>query len=118
VNPLALLRLSPLGLAPWAIAALAVVAGGAGTLWYRGAYHALEASIARAVAEQQEKDRALGERLLAEQRASLNALHDKTLASLKVVSDAPVTSTCGPVQRDASRGVRAILGGGAAPSRP
>lgn len=71
-----------------------------------------EAAVAQAVLEQERKDHELSARLLNDQRESLTALHNQTLASLKAVQNAPVTSSCGPVVRDAANGVRSRYGSG------
>ena len=104
--------------APWIVAATAILLGLLGVLHYRDAYHALQARIAAAVAEQAERDRALSAELLDAQRRQLETLHARTISQLKVVANEPVTHDCGPVMRAASHGVRQILGGGAAPPRP
>lgn len=78
----------------------------------KAAFATYKEKQAEAVAEQQAKDRKLSERLLNEQRESLTALHNQTLASLKAVQNAPVTSSCGPVVRDAAVGVRSRYGSG------
>ena len=83
----------------------------------KAAFATYKQKQAEAVAEQQAKDRELSQRLLNEQRESLSRLHEQAISSLKTVSNAPITSTCGPVQRDATRGVRelfAVPGGKAA----
>lgn len=72
-----------------------------------------EAAVAQAIVEQERKDKELSARLLSDQRESLTALHNQTLASLKAVQNAPVTSSCGPVVRDAASGVRSRYGSGA-----
>jgi hypothetical protein len=104
--------------APWVIAVTAGLLGLVGVLHYRDAYHALQARVAAAVAEQARRDRVLSAELLEAQRRQLDALHAETVSQLKVMANAPVTNDCGPVMRAASHGVRAVLGGGAAPARP
>jgi hypothetical protein len=116
MNPLALLKY-----APWALAALAAVAA----LWFKAEADHCQASFAtykeeqaKAIAAQMLKDRELSNRLLNEQRESLNRLHEQSLSSIKAIQNAPVTSTCGPTLRDASRGVRALIQPGQPPARP
>lgn len=75
---------------------------------------ACEANVAKAVAKQQADDKALSNKILDRQKSALDALHAQALSSLQKVQNAPITSSCGPVQRDASYGVRAIVRGGPA----
>jgi hypothetical protein len=78
-----------------------------------------QAKIARALAEQEQQDRALSARLLEQQRDNLNRLHAQALVSLRKISDAPVSKDCGPVMRDASRSVRQLIAAGRKPpARP
>ena len=72
-----------------------------------------QAAVAQALAKQQADDKALSDKLLDRQKGALDALHAHALSSLQRVTNAPITSTCGPVQRDASRSVQSIVRGSA-----
>lgn len=76
----------------------------------------IEAKVAEAVAEQERKDKELSGRLLETQRVVLDELHGRAVAELRKVNNAPITRDCGPVMRDASRGVQSVIRGG--PAQP
>ncbi|MBS0524307.1 MAG: hypothetical protein JSS04_11810 [Proteobacteria bacterium] len=106
-------------LPPWVpFAAIGVLAIG-----LAGGFFALEASrraegaarvIAadrKAVIEQQQKDARLSADLVATQAAEIAALQDKARTVITRIDNAPRTTGCGPVMRDASRGVRELFAG-------
>lgn len=97
----------------YAIGALAVVLILLGVFAYGIHYGSAEckAGVAAAVAKQQADDKALSDTLLTRQKGALDALHTQTLSALQKVSSAPITNTCGPVQRDASHSVQSIVRG-------
>lgn len=72
----------------------------------------------KAVIEQQQKDARLSADLVARQAAEIAALQDKAQTVITRIVNAPSTSGCGPVMRDASRGMRELFdGAGGAPAR-
>jgi hypothetical protein len=75
---------------------------------------ACEAAVAQAVAKQAADDKALSDKLLSTQKTVLDKLHAQSTTAQQKVANAPITDTCGPVERDASRSVRALVRGGAA----
>ena len=109
---------SLLGLLPsWVpFAAVGVLA-----LGLAGGYFALKASwqaegaasvIAadqKAVIEQQQKDAKLSAELVAHQATEIASLRDKAQTVITRIDNAPKTTGCGPVMRDASRGVRDLF---------
>lgn len=106
---------TPYKLAGGAIAVALLLAALIG--FYAWAHHegaaSCEAAVARAVAEAQAQDRTRSEQLLDAQGKALTALHAQASTYSQKVANEPVTSTCGPVQRDASHGVRDIIHSGA-----
>lgn len=83
---------------------------------------AIKAADAVAVAAAQKKADDLGNELIIAQAAA-NAVTERTVTVYQDrIVHAPTTNTCGPVVRDAARGVRDTLGGGeaspAGPARP
>lgn len=99
---------------PWVLVALAVAFG----VWERGsADHAkaalsdFKAKAAEAVAAQKIADAATSAALIAQREADLAALQGQVDQLMEKVRNAPVTNSCGPVVRDAARGVRNILRG-------
>jgi hypothetical protein len=71
----------------------------------------------KAVIEQQEKDARLSAGLVARQAAEIATLQDKAQTVIRRIDNAPKTTGCGPVMRDASHGVRELFGGaGGAPA--
>lgn len=71
----------------------------------------------KAVIEQQQKDARLSAELVARQAAEIASLQDKAQAVITRIDNAPKTTGCGPVMRDASRGVRELFdGAGGAPA--
>jgi hypothetical protein len=73
----------------------------------------------KAVIEQQQKDARLSADLVARQVAEIATLQDKAQTVITRIDNAPKTTGCGPVMRDASRGVRQLFdgAGGAPPGR-
>jgi hypothetical protein len=63
----------------------------------------------RAVIEQQQKDARFSAELVANQAAEMAALQDKAQTVITRIVNAPSTSGCGPVMRDASHGVRELF---------
>lgn len=103
---------SPLGKGLAIVLAIAIALGFAYGEGRKDGRASCEAKVAQALVEQERKDKELSARLLNEQRESLTTLHNQTLASLKAVQNAPVTSSCGSVVRDAASGVRSRYGSG------
>ena len=117
-----------LGLLPsWvpfaAIGVLAIgLAGGFFALkasWQAEGAASVIAADQKAVIEQQQKDARLSAKLVANQAAEIAALQDKAQTVITRIDNAPKTTGCGPVMRDASRGVRELFNGtgGAPPGR-
>src|SRR5689334_23327695 len=72
----------------------------------------------KAVIEQQQKDARLSADLVARQAAEIATLQDKAQTVITRIDNAPKTTGCGPVMRDASHGVRELFdGAGGAPAR-
>lgn len=99
---------------PWAVCALGIMFG----VWERGSAMSAEASLAsfqaqdaQAVAAQKVADAATSAALIKQRDADEAALQDQINQLMEKVHNAPVTNSCGPVVRDAARGVRDILGG-------
>lgn len=76
----------------------------------------VEAADAAAVIAQQKADAALSAKLVADQAAKLQALEAKANTDLQRINDAPKTSGCGPVMRDASHSVHDLLLGSSKPA--
>jgi hypothetical protein len=71
----------------------------------------------KAVIEQQQKDAKLSADLVARQAAEIATLQNKAQTVITRIDHAPKTTGCGPVMRDASRGVRELFdGAGGAPA--
>ena len=71
----------------------------------------------KGVIEQQQKDARLSAALVAHQAAEIAVLQDKAQTVITRIVNAPKTTGCGPVMRDASRGVRELFdGAGGAPA--
>jgi hypothetical protein len=71
----------------------------------------------KAVIEQQQKDARLSAELVAQQAAEIATLQDEAQTVITRIDNAPKTTGCGPVMRDASRGVRELFNGaGGAPA--
>ncbi|MGE5149755.1 MAG: hypothetical protein ACM3II_06495 [Rhodospirillaceae bacterium] len=113
-------------LPPWvpfaAIAVLAVgLAGGLFALkasWQAAGAARVIAADQKAVIEQQQKDARLSAKLVARQAAAIAILQDKAQTVIARIDNAPKTTGCGPVMRDASRGMRELFdGAGGAPAR-
>jgi hypothetical protein len=65
----------------------------------------------QAVIEQQQKDARLSADLVARQAAEIATLQDKAQTVITRIDNAPETTGCGPVMRDASHGVRDLFNG-------
>ena len=87
--------------------------------WQAEGAAAVVAADQKAVIEQQQKDARLSAELVANQAAKIAALQDKAQTVITRIVNAPSTSGCGPVMRDASRGVRDLFqrSGGASAGR-
>lgn len=70
----------------------------------------IEAADAKALAKQKADDAALSADIIAKQKIALQALQDRANTAIVRIVNAPKTTGCGPVMRDASHGVRNILG--------
>jgi hypothetical protein len=71
----------------------------------------------KALIEQQKRDAALSATLIARQAEQLAELSTRANTVIRRIDNAPVTTGCGPVMRDASRGLRELFGGpGGAPA--
>ena len=99
---------------PWVLVACAVVFG----VWERGSADSARADLAdfktkaaQAVAAQKVADAATSAAVLAERDKSLDALQGQVNSLMEKIRNAPVTNSCGPVVRDAARGVHDILRG-------
>lgn len=77
--------------------------------WQAEGAAAVVAADQKAVIEQQQKDARLSSELVANQAARIAALQDKAQTVITRIVNAPSTSGCGPVMRDASRGVRDLF---------
>ena len=75
-----------------------------------GAAHVIAADQ-EAVIEQQQKDARLSADLVARQAAEIATLQEKAQTVITRIVNAPSTSGCGPVMRDASHGVRELFDG-------
>lgn len=110
-------------LPPWmpfaAIAVLAVgLVGGIFALkvsWQAEGAARVIAADQKAVIEQQQKDARLSADLVARQAAEIAALQDKAQTVITRIDNAPKTTGCGPVMRDASRGMRELFDGAGGP---
>ena len=118
----ALLGLLP----PWlpivaaSVLLLALVAGffALKAAWQGEAAAQVIAADQKAVIEQKERDAALSAAIIVEQQEKLAALSAQAGAIVRRIDNAPKTTQCGPVMRDASRGVHELFrGAGAAPAR-
>jgi hypothetical protein len=75
----------------------------------------VEAANVQAVLAQKEKDARLSAEIISQQQAKLAQLSARAGAALQRIDNAPKTTGCGPVMRDASRGVRELLLGAGQP---
>ena len=108
-----------------AIGVLAIgLAGGFFALkasWQAEGAASVIAADQKAVIEQQQRDAKLSAELVAHQATEIAALQDKAQTVITRIDNAPKTIGCGPVMRDASRGVRELFnsaGGAPAGRRP
>jgi hypothetical protein len=65
----------------------------------------------QAVIEQQRRDAALSAAIVAQQAERLAALEARANTIVKRIDNAPKTNGCGPVMRDASRGLHELFNG-------
>jgi hypothetical protein len=70
----------------------------------------------KAVIEQQKRDAALSAAIIGRQAEQLAALAAKANSVITRIDHAPVTTGCGPVMRDASRGLRELFNGPGQPA--
>lgn len=113
---------------PWLIAAVGLIVGGGGTLWYRSEYHQC---VAAREADRTAAERARNEAIEAARVKSDQIINDQaralaeTAAKVGTINErivrVPVTTACAasPAVRAAADGVRAIIGppgGGQAPA--
>jgi len=108
----------PLALA--GVLAVAVIGGGfvLRSSWQAEGAAKVAAADQKAVIEQQRRDAALSAGIIARQAEQLAALSAKADSLVKRIDDAPKTTGCGPVMRDASRGLHELFGrADAAPAR-
>ena len=108
---------------PFAALALLLAGLAAGYFALRSAWRAeaaagLIAADRQAVIEQQQRDAALSAAIVKEQAERLAALSAQANTIVKRIDNAPKTTGCGPVMRDASRGLHELFGSpGGAPTR-
>ena len=69
----------------------------------------------QAVIEQKERDAALSAALITQQQEQLAALQAEANTIVRRIDNAPKTTQCGPVMRDASRGLHELFGGAGQP---
>jgi hypothetical protein len=69
-----------------------------------------DAADAKAAIAQKEADAALSAGIISRQAAALAALQDKANTALVRIENAPKTTGCGPVMRDASRSLHQLFG--------
>lgn len=106
---------------PFAAIGLLLVAVGAGFFALKASWQAegaarVVAADRQAVIEQKERDAALSAALIARQAAQLADLSARAQTVIRRIDNAPRTSGCGPVMRDASRGVHDLFSGAGGPS--
>jgi hypothetical protein len=115
----ALLPLLSLLKNPWVLLLIVGLAGVAGTGWYRMRWEGCVAARAEdRVKAEQAKSAALehakntSDAIIVEQAQALAATANRAAPVVERITHAPVTTGCGPVLRDAARGVRSILDSG------
>jgi hypothetical protein len=108
--------------APWAALA-ALVLGLAGAFaalaasWRAEGAAAVIAADQKAVIERQRRDATLSAAIITQQAEQLAALSARANTIVRRIDNAPKTTGCGPVMRDASRGLHELFGHpGAAPA--
>jgi hypothetical protein len=69
----------------------------------------------QAVIDQKERDAALSAAIINQQAEQLAALSVKANTIVRRIDNAPKTTGCGPVMRDASRGLHELFGGAGQP---
>lgn len=107
MNPLALLSLLK---NPWVLVAIVGVLGIGGTGWYRMQWLSVVAGQERAISQAQKKADELANELVILQAAAMAANEKVHTVYRDKVVNAPLTNTCGPVVRDALRGVHELAG--------
>ena len=100
---------------PFAAVGLLLLAVGGGALALRGSWKAEGAAAVlaadkQAVIDQQRRDAELSAEIIARQQQQLTALSVKANTIVKRIDNAPTTTGCGPVMRDASRGLHELFG--------
>jgi hypothetical protein len=109
----ALLGLLPpwLPIAAAAVLLLALVGGffALKAAWKAEAAAQVIAADQKAVIEQKERDAALSAAIIVEQQEKLAALAAQASAIVRRIDNAPKTTQCGPVMRDASRGLHELF---------
>jgi hypothetical protein len=108
-------------LPPWApLAAIGLLLAGlvAGGFALRASWQAegaarVVAADRQAVIDQKERDASLSAALIANQAAALADLSARSQVVITRIDNAPRTNGCGPVMRDASRGLQQLFAPGA-----
>jgi hypothetical protein len=107
---------------PFAAVGLLLLTLAGGVFALRAAWQAegaakVIAADQKAVIEQQRHDAALSAAIIVEQQEKLAALQARASSIVRRIDNAPKTVQCGPVMRDASRGLHELFGrAGAAPA--
>ena len=83
-----------LGWLPWAIAAVGVLVGTGGTVWYRMQWKDCEAASAQAIIEQRDIDRADNAKAVGRLTNKLNDNEAKYEYDMQVLSNIPKRSSC------------------------
>jgi hypothetical protein len=101
---------------PFAIVGVLLVAAGAGIVALKASWQAegaaqVVAADRQAVIEQKERDARLSAALIANQAAQLAELSARAQTVITRIDHAPSTTGCGPVMRDASRGLQQLFAG-------
>jgi hypothetical protein len=99
---------------PFAVAGVLIAGLIGGFLALKAAWQAegaarVIAADRQAVIEQKERDAALSVALITQQQEQLAALQAEANTIVRRIDNAPKTTQCGPVMRDASRGVHELF---------
>lgn len=99
---------------PFAAVGLLLLALGGGVLALRSAWKAegaaaVVAADKQAVIDQQRRDAQLSGEIIARQQQQLAALSARANTIVRRIDNAPTTTGCGPVMRDASRGLHELF---------
>lgn len=78
--------------------------------WQAEAAAKVIAADQKSVIEQKERDAALSAAIIVEQQERLAALSARASAIVRRMDNAPETTQCGPVMRDASHGLHELFG--------